>query len=155
MPIYRIGDMWQVFDKADLFFITTNAIVNKDGELVMGKGIAGEAKKRFPWLPMTWGKIIKDIPDGKYGILLFPSWNDKPKVFSKLAAFQTKYDWRKPSPLDLVAYSIGMLHQCAEMNPNKSIHLPFPGIGNGGLNPFNVKPLLDMLPENVTIWRDK
>lgn len=56
MPIYKTGDIWQVFDNADLFCITTNAILDKNGELVMGKGIAGEAKKAFPLVASCVGE---------------------------------------------------------------------------------------------------
>ena len=161
MPTYKVGDMWSAFDDADLFCITTNSTLNKKGELVMGKGIAGKASERFTWLPKFFGDLLIKKGKERYGMLFYENWNVKHKSISdsspilKIAAFQTKYDWKKPSPIDLVAFSIGYLQELAIHNPNKLIHLPFPGIGNGGLNPFAVKPLLDNLPENVTIWRDK
>lgn len=164
MPIYKVGDMWSAFDEADLFCITTNSTIIEKPEkvagklvtkklLVMGRGIAGRAKLHYPLLPEMWGRRIVD--GGKYGLIMDAQWDTSAMSYAKLAAFQTKYHWRNPSPIELVAYSISMLKKVAEENPNKSIHLPFPGIGNGGLNPFDVKPLLDNLPENVTVWRDK
>ena len=46
--ILEHGDMWSVFGKTDLFCITTNSFIRRDGQLVMGRGIALAAKKRVP-----------------------------------------------------------------------------------------------------------
>lgn len=50
-----------VFEQLDLDYvcITTNSILNKNGELVMGAGVALEAKQRFPELPKVYGSKIK------------------------------------------------------------------------------------------------
>ncbi len=42
------GDMWSVYDQADLFLVTTNGVVTRYGKLVMGAGIARQTKERFP-----------------------------------------------------------------------------------------------------------
>lgn len=54
--ILEKGNMWDVFGNTQLFYITTNPIVNANGEAVMGRGIALEAAKRFP-------TIRKDFAD--------------------------------------------------------------------------------------------
>ena len=46
MPNFKTGNMWDSWDDADLFLITTNAVIKVNGELVMGRGIALEARQR-------------------------------------------------------------------------------------------------------------
>lgn len=50
------GDMWSAYDGADLFLVTTNGVVTRDGKLVMGAGIARQARDRFPGLDEALGK---------------------------------------------------------------------------------------------------
>jgi len=38
------GDMWSVYDRADLFLVTTNSTLTKSGKLVMSAGIARQAR---------------------------------------------------------------------------------------------------------------
>lgn len=48
MPTFRFGDMWTAFEQADLFLITTNSFLRKsDASLVMGAGIAWEAREQI------------------------------------------------------------------------------------------------------------
>jgi hypothetical protein len=55
MPQYKRGDMWSAWDSADLFVITTNSTLRLgDKNLVMGRGIALQAKSAFPALPQHW-----------------------------------------------------------------------------------------------------
>ncbi len=50
MPQFCRGDMWTAYDDADLFLITTNSTLKKNGVLVMGRGIARQACDRCPGL---------------------------------------------------------------------------------------------------------
>ncbi|MCO5205659.1 MAG: hypothetical protein M9928_11545, partial [Anaerolineae bacterium] len=58
MPQYRQGDMWSAWDSADLFVITTNSTLRADGALVMGRGIARQARNRFPGIAAALGRAI-------------------------------------------------------------------------------------------------
>ena len=60
----RQGDMWSVFSEADLFLITANATLTLQGKLVMGTGIAKEARDRFPGLDQALGKAV--LEQGKH-----------------------------------------------------------------------------------------
>jgi hypothetical protein len=40
---------------------------------------------------------------------------------------------------------------CAE-HPDASVHLNYPGIGNGRLRREDVLPIIALLPDQVTIW---
>ena len=60
------GDIWD-FHKAGFFIvIPTNGFIKNDGECVMGRGLAYEAKRRFPDLPLELGKRIRE-----YGNVVF------------------------------------------------------------------------------------
>ncbi len=78
------GDMWSAFDQVDLFLVTTSHVVTKDGKLVMGAGIAKQARDRFPGLDAALGQAA--LPTGiPYGLLVSSHWPE-----AKLGAFQTK-----------------------------------------------------------------
>ena len=122
--IIKSGNMWSVWQQADLFFITTNSTIDTRGNLVIGAGIARQARDRFPGIAALWGKLIAPIPTD-YHLLISPSW----QTGKKLAAFQTKRHWRQDSPLGLIIASTAKLHEFAIANPQAKIKLPFPGIG--------------------------
>lgn len=72
-----------------------------------------------------------------------------------IGAFQTKYNWQDPSPLELVKYSVFKLTEIARVRPKYIFHLPFPAISNGGQSVDDVLPLLKCLPDNVIVYLDK
>ena len=142
----RTGDMWLVFDEADLFLITTNATLTVHGKLVMGAGIAKEARDRFPGLDVALGKAV--IARGsRYGLLISPDW---PRA--KLGAIQTKLHWKDPAQLSLISEAVGRLTLWCKAHPSAQVHLNFPGIGYGNLPRAQVLKLLEPLPDTVTIW---
>lgn len=151
----KTGNMWSAWDKADLFLVTTNSTIRKDGALVMGRGIAWQAAKRFPRLPYALGAGIErrsmgDCQHVTYGILVSQTW---PSV--KIGAFQVKYYWGDQARLNLIKFSTNeLITWCAE-HPTAQVHLNFPGIGNGGLTPEQVLPIISKLPNTVTVWRKK
>ena len=144
---YQTGNMWDSFDEPNsLFLITTNSFIKKDGDLVMGRGIAAEAKKRYPKLPAAFGAHITH--GGKYGLLVGPN--------CKMGAFQVKYHFRDKAQLKLIAYSCEKLMDWLDANPGYSANLPLPGCGNGKLDPKLVWPILEeLLDKRVTIWTFK
>lgn len=150
MPIYEFGNMWSAWDDADLFLITTNATIKRDGSLVMGRGIAKEARDRFPGLDLRLGKAITKTGD-PYGIIISPDWEKWPA--KKLGIFQVKSHYASPADLELIQISADMLMMIATTLPNTQIHLNYPGIGNGHLLIGQVAPLIANLPETVHIWR--
>ena len=146
----KLGNMWSVFTQVDLFCITTNSYIRKDGELVMGKGIAQQARDRYPGLGLALGKAISnsDWDDGIYGLLVSPNWPIK-----KLAAFQVKTNFRCKANLDIIRESARDLWKWAKANPDKQVALNFPGIGNGRLDYDDVFEIVKHLPDNVTLWK--
>ena len=138
-------DIFKDVDSLDYVCITTNSTLNKAGELIMGAGIAKDAKTLYPDLPLLYGKQIKEkkVVGGFYGCLL---------AKEKFIAFQTKLHWKESSPISVVEKSIFMLSRLATKYNDKVFGLPFPAINNGGLSPNDVYPLLIKLPDNVIVY---
>lgn len=149
MAQYQKGNIWSVLYSPyvnSVLLITTNAVKSKDGRLVMGAGLALEAKKKYPWLPLKLGNLINKK---EYNLIIFPFEEDS---LCYLGALQTKYHWRNKSPGDLVARSVKALSDKAEVLPKFSFHCGMPGVGNGGLDFDFSKSLTTSCPDNVTFW---
>ncbi len=128
MPICKTGNMWSALDEVDLFLITTNATIKRNGTLVMGRGIARQARDRFPGLDAALGKQILSVygHQGRYGLLVSPRW---PKA--RLGAFQVKRHYSQPASLELIRHSVTALCAWCAAHPDALVALNFPGIGNG------------------------
>lgn len=147
--ILQQGDMWSAWPKSDHFLITTNGSINKSNQLVMGRGIASQAKEKYPGLSERLAQAIHDahMYDAGhlahvYGMLLG----------SKLGIFQVKYHWSDNASIDLITWSTALLEEHARNNPIARYDLNFPGIGNGYLPRSFVLPIISHLPNNVYIW---
>jgi hypothetical protein len=141
--------MWTAFAAADLFLITTNSAIRKDGALVMGRGIARQARDQFPGLAEALGQHILNTYGslGEYGLLISPRWPD-----AKLGAFQVKRHYSQEASLELVRRSTSALYAWCAEHPNASVHLNYPGVGYGRLHREAVLPIIAQLPDQVTIW---
>lgn len=140
------GNIWDFHEKGCWICVTTNGVVNEDGEAVMGRGIALEAKKRFPGLPHDLGMAITSKGNKLY------SW---PKC--RLVTFPTKHHWMDMSDLCLIEKSCQELVSWVDavcsfltsalkipmVTESAKIYLPRPGCGNGGLYWNDVKPILE------------
>ena len=149
MAQFKTGDMWSVYDEAGLFLVTTNSTITRHGRLVMGRGIAKQARDRFPGLAAVLGQQIQLQCGslGTYGLLISPRWPT-----AKLGAFQVKYHFGETADLALIQQSAAALHRWATAHPDVAIHLNMPGVGNGRLSRTAVLPYIQQLPHNVTIW---
>jgi len=148
--ILEYGNMWSIWSKTDLFLITTNSFVKHTGQLVMGAGIARQARDRFPSLDTTLGQAIRETCGhlGEYGLFISPRW-----PATRLGLFQVKRHWSTDAILDLIHQSADQLTQWASTHPDCRIDLNFPGIGNGRLSPDQVLPVIKQLPDNVHVWQ--
>lgn len=135
------GDMWNVFAEVDLFCITTNSTIRRDGALVMGRGIARQARDRFPGLDYELGKFIKRKRNKLYGF----------QALSPISIFQVKYNFWEKASLNLITISTEML-QVFIKGKNLQVALNFPGIGNGRLSREQVLPIISQLPDNVKVF---
>ena len=156
MPTYVRGNLWEETDKAALLLVTTNAVVNARGALVMGRGAAKDLATRKPEFPTLAGiHLLKkglaytnNAPLPLYGVqTIIHSFQG-----TSLGLFQVKFHWRDPADLRIIAYSAGMLHRIAFSPGYFRVAMNFPGIGNGRLDREAVLPWLANLPAHVYIY---
>lgn len=127
-----IGNLWEY--PAEYRCITTNGVLNSRSELIMGAGVALEAKRRFPGLPAKLGKYVYVFGNRPF---ICPT--------ERIITFPTKQDWRNKSSLVLISLSAQHLLRIADKWNIRSIAIPRPGCGNGGLSWDDVKPILSPL----------
>ena len=141
--------MWSVLDQTDLFLITANATIKRNGALVMGRGLAREARDRVPGLDLDAGRLIQRIQTstqlgGRYGLAI---------LRAPYGLFQVKFHYRNTARPDLISLSVSMLKRLLWAHSDWRVDLNFPGIGNGKLDYLSVLPLVSVLPDTVHIWR--
>ena len=138
----KSGNIWTIYDSCGLLVFTGNNTIKSNGALVMGKGLAKEVRDRFPGIDLEIGKRI----EGRriYGLVLVPDF--------RIGALQVKYNFADQADLGLINYSIKELAKYARSNKKLEIHINFPGIGYGRLNKEDVLPIIETLPDNVSIW---
>jgi len=148
--ILQYGNMWSVWPETDLFLITANSFIKRTGQLVMGAGIARQARDRFPGIDTTLGQAIRETCGhlGEYGLLISPRW-----PAARLGLFQVKYHWNTEALPELIHQSADQLTEWASAHPDCRIDLNFPGIGNGRLSSEQVFPIIEQLPDSVHVWQ--
>lgn len=155
---FEIGDMFSVFDEADLFCITTNSFLKNNGALVMGRGIAQQVRDRWPGVDQKVGQQIANYCGhlGTYGLIVSPDWPQ-----AKLGLYQVKLNFRDQAALDLIDLAAQELSKWCLEHPEAKVHLNFPGVGNGQLTIAQVwpvitkhlnKPLRELSSDAVTVW---
>jgi len=169
IPVIK-GNIWDYHDQGHYVAITTNGVLDRDGNLVMGAGIALEAKNKF--------REVKHILPETISVGIFPiekilgehvKYNRNVPCFLegiRIVSFPTKNLWRDPSSIELICNSFRLI--CSQLwwsdevdlvdpnykddgviapdSPNHpQIYCPLPGCGNGGLKWEDVsKAILDM-----------
>lgn len=141
--IEATGNLWTY--PADCRVITTNGTVKRNGECVMGRGCAAEAAKMFPCLPKMLGTDIRargNIPHN-YMFSWYPN---------QLWTFPVKHNWYETADLQLIESSVRYFAEYLAHSEEDSIFvMPRPGCGNGKLSWTNVRPILEVLPDNVVV----
>jgi len=154
--ILERGDMWSVFGKTDLFLITTNPIMRKDGAVVMGRGIAKQVADKFPGLPWDFGRYLQ-----QFSVLHRRPYTGNLGMYGgqDIGFFMVKDHWREPAQLSIIEQSVQSMLNAMHYRgipggipPRLRWDLNFPGIGNGKLKREDVLPLIEKLPDNVHVW---
>ena len=121
------GNLWDTL--ADAIVITTNGATRKDGAAIMGRGVALQAKQRYPGIEYVLGRLIRE--NGNHVNMIV---HNIPRVIS----FPVKDHWRQRADLKLINQSAAELVQLVNLGSSLSydlqtIVLPRPGCGNGKL----------------------
>lgn len=140
-----IGNLWLA--DADVRVITTNGTIKKNGQCVMGRGCAAEAKAKYPELPLLLGKHLKEN-------------GNVPQKFSLaddvLVSFPVKHHWFQMADIKLIRDSAIFLRAMAGTYGWHSVVMPRPGCGNGGLLWSDVRPVIEPILDDrfaVITWR--
>jgi len=137
------GNMWSYLDrKKFVLFIPTNGFIKKDGTGVMGAGVAFQAAEQFPELPRLLGMSLQKR-NNVVSLLL-----DKPNL---IYSFPVKHAWYEKADKKLIKASVVQLLALARKHPERRFILPRPGCGNGKLKYEGIRPLLEVLPDNVFV----
>ena len=131
------GDLWDFHDAGEWIAITTNGDVNKRGDAVMGRGVALQAKQRYPFLPRDFAYRLNE--NGNY-----------PYVFQdlKIVTFPVKHHWFEAASVELIERSALIIAHHSDSiiyhrNQSEILYLPRPGCGNGGLSWDDVRPIIE------------
>lgn len=129
------GNLWHYHNHGRWVVITTNGDVNRNGQAIMGRGVALQAKTKFPDLPLELAYHLKangNVLAGfnKYRIISFP----------------VKHHWNARADIDLIRKSAEALARA--WVSEDTLYLPRPGCGNGQLAWTDVKPVLAPLLDN-------
>jgi len=124
------GDIWS--HPARWKVITTNGSVRKDGLAVMGRGVAFQAKSRYPNLPLALGRAIQ-----LYGniVQIFPAWY--------VIALPVKHAWHQRADIELIER--GCRELATNLDATTTAAMVRPGCGNGQLQWEQVKPVIEPL----------
>jgi len=140
------GNIWELRREGKYIVIPTNGFIKNTGECVMGRGLAFQAKVKFPNLPKELGDRIKI-----YGNVVF--------VWTKyrLITFPVKRVWWEKADIELIEKSCEQLREIFKLNLSGlpvPVYLPRVGCGNGKLNWSDVKPILDRILDDKFIVCD-
>lgn len=124
-----------VDDDADILVNTVNAVG------IMGKGVALSFKERWPGIDAVYKADCRNgwILPGTCRLYWLPA---QPLMTRHWAALATKDHWRDPSRMEWIESSLVMLADEARDVGARSIAIPPPGCGNGGLNWREVEPMV-------------
>ena len=125
-----------------LLFVSTNGFVKKNGDAVMGRGCAKEAKQRIRACEWFLGQHINE--NGNIPTIL------KLKE-GELGILPVKHNWWEEADLALIRISAKYVDELAFERGNWELHIPRLGCGNGKLRWEEVHPLLSYLPDNVIV----
>lgn len=135
--------------KKDIFIFTGNSYVRKDGALVQGRGIAKFVRDTYKGIDLVFGEMIaaKCGHLGEYGLL----WTEYAGFVIGVA--QVKYNYSDHADIDLIKRTVEKLDRLARHRLKNVFHINYPGIGNGQLSVSDVEPLLNVLPDNVLVYK--
>ncbi len=143
------GNIFDITD-ADAICVTTNGVLDTQGALVMGAGLALQFKNKYTGIAVRLGKKVKQF--GNHCHTDWVSFDSR-----TLVSVPTKEHWKDPSPMWLIERSAHELAALADKHKWRKIVLPRLGTGLGGLKWEDVKavisPILDdrffvITPEN-------
>lgn len=128
---YATGDLFSY--PTEVIVIPTNGVVKRNGTAVMDKGVALQAAKRWPQLPIDQGESLTRAPTC---VNIF-KYDEKYVI-----TFKTKGHWKDDSLLSMVEKSAQLLKTTIDYWDFETVVLPRVSCGEGHLTWDQVEPIL-------------
>jgi len=141
------ADLWERWEQGHKIVVTTNVGWDpRTRRNNMGAGLALQAARRWPWLPEWYGdfcrrsvmgrqtptRTVPVLEHDQLRLIFLP-------VKPLLHYADPERSWDQPARLDVIRTGLARLTR-----HHGTIALAYPGCGNGGLKPSQVRPLLEM-----------
>lgn len=126
------GNIWDYHDKGHWIVITTNGTVKANGKAVMGRGVAQQAKRRFPNMSGWLGCMLNSGGNQPYANRLL-----------RIITFPVKDHWKQKAEIPLIEKSCKYFVEGVQSLGLVRIYMVRPGCGNGQLDWKIVKPILE------------
>ena len=150
-----IGNLWILAKDGatDAVVITTNGFVKSSGEAVLGKGIALQARNRWPDLEARLGAALSRFGNRPFRFRMSGLESDLVSLPTKPAyTSDGRPGWLADSDLDLIVSGAVCLMEMADKFHWDRVVLPRPGVGAGRLDWDTVCPrLADVLDQRFTV----
>jgi hypothetical protein len=138
------NDIWNYWKQGAYIVIPTNGFVKKTGELVMGRGLALQAKEYIHSIESILGGLIKEFGNIPFVI-----------EEANIISFPVKHNWWEKADLKLIEISAVLLKKYKLTYPNIfPVYMPKVGCGNGQLNWKDVEPIIEEYLGNLVIIVD-
>lgn len=135
-------DIWSFHGEGRYIAVTTNGSVRRDGCAVMGRGLAFQAARRFPYLARLLGERLRLSGNNVY---IFES--------ERIITFPVKHEWHMKADLELISKSARQLAELIKIHPEIApVYMTKPGCGNGRRTWDEVRPIIEpVLADKVVI----
>ena len=150
------GDLFAEMHKHDAVGVPTNGDTNSSGLAIMGAGVAKAAVSTLgPWIREFLGAKIDRYGSHVHVVDAIDKEGSPIRRPRSIFSFPTKHHWHdKKSDLALIETSADELVATIREHGWKSVCMPEPGTGMGGLTWEQVAPLLmERFGDELTIIR--
>ena len=153
------GDIWSHKTEDNWIVISTNGFVKFNGEAVMGRGIAHQARQKYSGIALELGTKIREegniVHELSNGLISFPvkgvrevnngtnvvsHWVDKVKIGATVPG------WMCKARVDLIKKSAKQLVELADERAMEEVVMPRVGCGFGELDwETTIKPIMEKI----------
>ena len=145
------GNLWDWYDAGAWVVVPCNVGWKRNGENVMGRGVAKQAKDRFALkginLPLAVGTVFREAVRAGLPLTVFcaPEWRVIYFPTKPLNYVQPHLSWRNNATLGMIeasAWGLASYPTKILLDTTTPIALPLVGTGCGGLREEDVLPIL-------------
>ena len=133
-----IGNIWD-YEADHYIVIPTNIGWRADKTNIMGRGLALQAAKKYPKLPLWYGSECY-LGLAMTPVMVYPH---APLILFPVKPLNEKQPWASWKNMADLALIERSAIQLADMKLDREVAIPMVGCGNGKLTPEDVRPILD------------